>query len=396
MADPIQGLINFVLAQKPYHTKILDLLVNYVHEDEVNATITEEALFEIGMVIGAEFSDMSGTPESIVETCPGGFGDGWDQSAQFLVVYADAGPDIIYVIGDQTTSFTAGVEFEVRDPDQVDPDLNFIVDTDATYDALTDRTAIPVTTAVAATFIDVADPGNNDSTVGDVFVQYSLTSTTALGNVLVIEGPGININDFIPGFAIDVSNASDPALEIGYRIAAAVETGPNQVTVFSITNVPLDGGTGDVYFAGAGYDEPTFCSSSEQTVVKPFFTDDIFIQTFTDDTLTTELFQYFVVAADSVANTFTVEGDVRTTLTPGTNFQVVHTFDWLSPPTQIPLINGVFSHISPEADRGPNGNDGAYTVDGAGVTYNPVTNRSIIPVTGSVTTSAPTGFIIPV
>ena len=40
--DPIQGLVDYVLEIKPYHTKIVEVLVEYIHTDPVNVTITEQ------------------------------------------------------------------------------------------------------------------------------------------------------------------------------------------------------------------------------------------------------------------------------------------------------------------------------------------------------------------
>jgi hypothetical protein len=39
--DPTEGLVQYVKAIKPYHTKILDVLVEYVYAEDVNITITD-------------------------------------------------------------------------------------------------------------------------------------------------------------------------------------------------------------------------------------------------------------------------------------------------------------------------------------------------------------------
>lgn len=379
MADPIQGLIDFVLAQKPYHTKILDTLVNYTHEDEVDVEFIESQLFEIGMIITAEFSDSSGTPESIIETCPNGWGDTFDQPGQFLVVYGDDATDIVYVVGDATASFTAGVSFEIRDPDDIDPDLLYTVDTDATYDAVTDRTAIPIVEDIlGGDFIVVAPPVGNDDTVGNVFPIYSVVSTTIIGNVIVLSGVGINIDDFHPGYSITIRNAGEAALNKDYRIVASVESGLNEVTVFCSDNVLADTvADGEAVFAGFGYDEPPWCASSEQTVVRPIIAETLDIETLQEPGATPS-FQYFILEADSGANTFTVEGDVRDDIAPTDDIDVVHAID----PGFVDFYSTVLG-----------ANNGTHTV--ATVAYDPVTNRSVIGVGATVTDSQPTGFIIP-
>ena len=40
--DPTEGFISYVNEVKPYHTKILEVLVEYVHEEAISSTITEE------------------------------------------------------------------------------------------------------------------------------------------------------------------------------------------------------------------------------------------------------------------------------------------------------------------------------------------------------------------
>ena len=379
MADPIQGLIDFVLAQKPYHTKILDLLVNYTHDDQIDVEFLEEQLFEIGIIFDTEFSDDSGTLESIVEACPKGFGDTWDQPGQFLVVYADDATDTIYLIGDVTASFTSGVAFEVRDPDGINPDLNYTVDS-STYDSVSDRTAVVVNEDVlGGDFIVVVDPGDNNSTIGNVFPVYSVVSTTEMGNMIVLSGTGINVGDFKTGFAVTIRNATEVALNKDYRIIAAVESGVNEVTIFSNEPVLVDTvSDGEAVFAGFGYDEPPFCSSLDtQHVVKPQFAETLDIQTLQEPGATPS-FQYFILEADDGADTFTVEGDARDDIAPTDDIDVIHA---MLPP---------YTSFGPYT---PSGNNGTHTV--TSVTFDPVTNRSVIAVSTNVTDSQPTGWIIP-
>jgi len=40
--DPVQGLVDYVLDIKPYHTKIIEVLVEYIHNDPVDVTILDE------------------------------------------------------------------------------------------------------------------------------------------------------------------------------------------------------------------------------------------------------------------------------------------------------------------------------------------------------------------
>lgn len=67
--DPTQGLVDYVMAVKPYHTKILDVLIEYVYTDKINVTVTEDVKWDISEtspVIPTEY------------TC--GYGYRWDSS----------------------------------------------------------------------------------------------------------------------------------------------------------------------------------------------------------------------------------------------------------------------------------------------------------------------------
>jgi len=47
--DPVQGLIDYVNDIKPFHTKVIETLVEYVGFESVNATIREQYIMEIGL-----------------------------------------------------------------------------------------------------------------------------------------------------------------------------------------------------------------------------------------------------------------------------------------------------------------------------------------------------------
>lgn len=44
--DPVQGLVEYVEDVKPYHTKIIEVLVEYVFTETVNVSITESLIIE--------------------------------------------------------------------------------------------------------------------------------------------------------------------------------------------------------------------------------------------------------------------------------------------------------------------------------------------------------------
>lgn len=65
--DPTQGLVDYVSSIKPYHTKVLDVLVEYVYSESIVATVTDNFNWEINLH----------TPtRDIVRTCS--YGTVWD------------------------------------------------------------------------------------------------------------------------------------------------------------------------------------------------------------------------------------------------------------------------------------------------------------------------------
>jgi hypothetical protein len=45
--DPTEGLIQYVQAVKPYHTKVLEVLVEYVYTENLAVTIVDSVVFEL-------------------------------------------------------------------------------------------------------------------------------------------------------------------------------------------------------------------------------------------------------------------------------------------------------------------------------------------------------------
>jgi hypothetical protein len=383
MANPIQGLVDFVQAQKPYHTKILEILVNYVHEDEVNVEFTEQLLTNIGIVFDTDLADDSGDLESIVELCPRGWGDGWDQSSQFLVTHAQAGSNLLFIVGDVTGSLTLGSVFEVRDPDGIEPTVQYTASfPPPVYDTATDRTVVTVGTTFTTEYFVGPAPVDNTTTATGAFLIYEpptyTVEFTAAANLITVTGPNINPDDFQAGFAVEIRNETgNPDFNQRYQIAVPFITSATEIQLFCSTNVLADGllTDGQLVFGGYGYDEPSYCPSPDMTVVRPVFVESLDIQTL-DATGTTPLFQYFILGADSGTDTFVVEGDARSDLVA--SFEVILA---LAPP---------YSSFGPYTSGA---NNGTYTV--ASVTYDPVSNRSAIVTNESITDDTPTGFIVP-
>jgi len=82
--DPTEGLVKFVTDVKPYHTKILDVLVEYVYDEKVNVVVTDRwkwvmHLTNTGWLLRDAFDPLTGTKHQttdVVRAC--GYGLTWD------------------------------------------------------------------------------------------------------------------------------------------------------------------------------------------------------------------------------------------------------------------------------------------------------------------------------
>jgi hypothetical protein len=77
--DPTEGLVEYVKYIKPYHTKILDVLVEFVYEEKVDITVAERWKWII---------NMSQPDADLTYAC--GYGIVWDSASS-----ADANPLVI-------------------------------------------------------------------------------------------------------------------------------------------------------------------------------------------------------------------------------------------------------------------------------------------------------------
>jgi len=105
--DPTGGFVDYVSTVKPYHTKILEVLIEYVWTEEINATVCERWAWD--MVFSRPQPD-------VVYDC--GFGIIWDAPAgfahtAFMIKGVVTGAGSWTVAGDRTLSFTPGTLFVV-------------------------------------------------------------------------------------------------------------------------------------------------------------------------------------------------------------------------------------------------------------------------------------------
>lgn len=197
LLDPVQGLVDFVLDIKPYHTKIVEVLIEYVYHEFADITIVDDINTTVDLFYPAlpanqlmplacdggygtrSFGDpgknhiISPNPTVAFESYPAinagnntfiVTGDRVSEFKSGVTVYlvsiiedysnvhsiygVEAGvadisnPPSFFVVGDQTTQFVDGYLFEVNGTQQ--NDRSYSVIGGATYSGVTNLTKIPV------------------------------------------------------------------------------------------------------------------------------------------------------------------------------------------------------------------------------------------------------------
>ena len=66
--DPVQGLVDYVLDIKPYHTKIVEVLIEYVYQENVDVIVIDETLINVDLI----YPEPPFTPVEL--SCHDGFG----------------------------------------------------------------------------------------------------------------------------------------------------------------------------------------------------------------------------------------------------------------------------------------------------------------------------------
>lgn len=118
--DPISGIVDFTQDIKPYHTKIIEVLVDYIYEETMKASIGEEFNLEVDVDI-----------DHHVDYCTEGYGvPAWgshysiplDNTVDGTIVLSNSyvfniidviRPNALVVAGDQTLHFSDGVVLSI-------------------------------------------------------------------------------------------------------------------------------------------------------------------------------------------------------------------------------------------------------------------------------------------
>lgn len=142
--DPVTGLEEFVLDIKPYHTKIIDVLVEYIYQDNMSVSILDS-------ITSTQHIELN----RVDSGCPDGFGSGFD----FLAGAFEPGAEIQSILGqvftlsslagDITAQFPTGKAVKVINSSA--PDETFFVDF-STFNGT--ETEVTVLTAINILLVD--------------------------------------------------------------------------------------------------------------------------------------------------------------------------------------------------------------------------------------------------
>lgn len=108
--DPVEGLVQYINDIKPYHTKIISVLVEYIHTDYLNVTITENISWQLGIIL-----------DRYDPSCPTGFDevlydDILVEPPIFVsnIIGANAGANTLTIGGNYSSILVPGTQISVQ------------------------------------------------------------------------------------------------------------------------------------------------------------------------------------------------------------------------------------------------------------------------------------------
>lgn len=157
--DPTKGLIEYVNTVKPYHSKILDVLVEYIYEEKVNVIVDEDWKWNISFT--------TRTDQDVVYSC--GYGYRWDPTG----ITAPESQPVSFIVGATGKLYIDAST--TSDSSTVNITRNTTAHQFALYDGVvfTTDTATPF---LSDAYLDVISPGRTyyvNPLTGTSFEVYS-------------------------------------------------------------------------------------------------------------------------------------------------------------------------------------------------------------------------------
>ena len=191
--DPVQGLIDYVNDIKPYHSKVIEALIEYVGTDKVEVTVLEHFDFTIGLlyefegelvcIIGGYGTPSFGDPENIMVLSP--------DVSRTILEYPAIGAGFFIVLGDRTRIFASENDLDLIMTSFVEDKILSL--------AGSPLTEIYVTGDKTATYY----PTLSISIEGSIFNDgnYTVASSTAIASPSLVTR--ITVNETIPTNSVE-------------------------------------------------------------------------------------------------------------------------------------------------------------------------------------------------
>jgi len=191
--DPVQGLIDYTNDIKPYHSKVIEALIEYVGVDTVAVTVFETFEFDIAMLYefdgnfvclqGGYGTPSFGDPANILILSP--------DPAKTVLEFPAIGPGFFIVLGDRTSVFDADVVLDLLIASFVEDKLV----------GVTASTGSPLS---GGSFTVLGDKsaeytaGVNFRIVGSTYNDGNYTVVSTITSASPIETTQINVTGIVP------------------------------------------------------------------------------------------------------------------------------------------------------------------------------------------------------
>jgi len=269
--DPIQGLIDYVNDTKPYHTKVVDVLVEYTYNEGTAATITDTAHIDISIDLPNN-SVIAVCDNTGINSSP--FGDSGQR--QILSPNPDIPFEVYPAISPITNSIIlSGDHTQILSPGTVFNLVDFVENAENLYKILDVNVAL-----AGSAHFDVIDSSN---TFFSIFSSYVNSPTLRIGATGTVSDDNIQ-------FVVTAIQQNTPAVGTT-RVSVDVEltsinsagylgflkTTGNNTGIYTVSASTYSGGTLDSW---PGYpdvgtyvigDNPNTTVLLDETITSPIF-----------------------------------------------------------------------------------------------------------------------------
>lgn len=337
--DPVQGLIDYVSDIKPYHTKIVEVLLEYVHIDTIDVTILDQLNLDISLerpyTVDLNFCDQGFDTEPFDRVNEYGF----------VVTELDTASNVFAIPGNVVTHFPVGSDVSVQafyvdqltdqltssSEDHVGTftvqDINYIQG-NALIQSQTEITvssnfndSIPSTSSDQYYQIDIV---NSPLTIqGEIESDHNENRHQDIGsNMFIVDGN--HTTRFRQGYVFKVVGG----LNEGVYTTLYSDFVSGQTRIRVAEEIHYISGTGSPSLApvggiieheGDGFDPAVICFEEPEGNATSIIEDTLDFEWVVSST-----FQFNIIGVDETLQTITVSGDARVEIQLGQHFQITN------------------------------------------------------------------------